>query len=134
MSAARGGHNTVMAPWAGDLARTLAAADPRRAAEVAADARLQAERFGTDTAIGEALRCAAALETGRRSATLYAQAVAYLEASPCAYEHAAARVEYGIASRSVTELNRGLTLARSCGADGLVARAREVLDSGRGLR
>ncbi|MGP4049823.1 ATP-binding protein [Streptomyces sp. 2A115] len=134
MSAARGGHNTVMAPWAGDLARTLAAQDPRRAAEVAADARAQAERFGTDTAIGEALRCTAALETGQRSVTLYAQAVTYLEASPCAYEHAAARVEYGIAARSVAELNRGLTLARSCGADGLVARAREVLDMGRGLR
>ncbi|MEV0226556.1 AAA family ATPase [Streptomyces sp. NPDC050704] len=133
MSASRGGHNTVMAPWAGDLARTLAAQDPRRAAEVAADARAQAERFGTDTSIGEALRCAAALETGQRSVTLYAQAVAYLEASPCAYEHAAARVEYGIAARSPTELNRGLTLARSCGADGLVARAREVLDKGRGL-
>jgi tetratricopeptide (TPR) repeat protein len=134
MSVARGGHNTVMAPWAGDLARTLAVQDPRRAAEVAADARVQAERFGTDTAIGEALRCAAALETGQRSVALYAQAVAYLEASPCAYEHAAARVDFGIASRSVTELERGLTLARSCGADGLVARAREALDSGRVAR
>ncbi|GGX44439.1 hypothetical protein GCM10010515_09160 [Streptomyces fructofermentans] len=130
ISGARGGHNTVMAPWAGDLARALAAEDPRRAAAVAADARAQAERFGTDTAIGEALRCAAALETGQRSVALLAQAVAYLEASPCAYEHAAARVEYGIASRSVTEIKRGLTLARSCGADGLVARAREALDSG----
>ncbi|MBV1937972.1 AAA family ATPase [Streptomyces sp. BV286] len=134
LSGARGGHNTVMAPWAGDLARTLAVQDPRRAAEVAADARAQAERFGTDTAIGEALRCAAALETGQRSVTLYAQAVTYLEASPCAYEHAAARVEYGIASRSVTEINRGLTLALSCGADGLVARAREALDPGRVAR
>ena len=46
------------------------------------DARRQAERFGTDTAIGEALRCAAALETGQRAVTLAAQAVAYLEASP----------------------------------------------------
>lgn len=122
-----------MAPWAGDLARTLAVADPRRAAEVAADARIQAERFGTDSAIGEALRCAAALETGRRSVTLLAQAVAYLEASPCAYEHAAARVEYGIASHSVTELTRGLALARTCGADGLVTRAREALALHTGL-
>ncbi|MFD6291852.1 ATP-binding protein [Streptomyces sp. NPDC060205] len=127
MSEARGGHNTVMAPWAGDLARTLAVEDPRRAAEVAADARVQAERFGTDTAIGEALRCAAALETGQRSVALYAQAVTYLEASPCAYEHAAARVEYGIASRSRTEITRALTLAESCGADGLVTRARDAL-------
>ncbi|TPQ23265.1 ATP-binding protein [Streptomyces sporangiiformans] len=134
VAASRGGHNTVMAPWAADLALTLAAQDPRRAAEVAADLRVQAERFGTDTAIGEALRCAAALETGQRAVALYTQAVTYLEASPCSYEHALARVEYGIASRSVTELERGLTLARSCGADGLAARAEGALAAGGGRR
>jgi len=134
MSGSRGGHNTVMAPWAGELARTLAAGDPRRAAEVAADARVQAERFGTDTAIGEALRCAAALETGHRSVALLAQAVTYLESSPCAYEHAAARVEYGVAARSAAEIERGLTLASACGADGLAARARESLDTVGGPR
>ncbi|MFF3149871.1 ATP-binding protein, partial [Streptomyces sp. NPDC057927] len=133
-AAARGHHNTVMAPWALDLARALASDDPARAAALAADARRQAERFGTDTAIGEALRCAAALESGQRAVRLAAQAVTYLEASPCQYEHAAARVEYGIAARSVSELGKGLTLARSCGADGLVARAEEVLTTGRGLR
>ncbi|MFF4394742.1 ATP-binding protein [Streptomyces sp. NPDC001480] len=133
-AAARGHHNPVMVPWAVDLARALTTEDPARAARLATDARRQAERFGTDTAIGEALRCAAALETGQRAVRLAAQAVAYLEASPCQYEHAAARVEYGIAARSVAELNRGLALARSCGADGLVVRAREVLETGRGLR
>ncbi|MFD8305343.1 ATP-binding protein [Streptomyces sp. NPDC059690] len=133
-AAARGHHNPVVVPWALDLARALATEDPSRAARLASDARRQAERFGTDTAIGEALRCAAALETGQRAVRLAAQAVAYLEASPCQYEHAAARVEYGIAARSVAEINRGLALARSCGADGLVATAREVLDTGRGLR
>lgn len=131
---ARGHHNPVMVPWAIDLARALAAEDPGRAAQLATDARRRAERFGTDTAIGEALRCAAALETGQRAVRLLSQAVTYLEASPCQYEHAAARVEYGIAARSVAELNRGLALARSCGADGLVAQAREVLETGRGLR
>ncbi|MFF3985824.1 ATP-binding protein [Streptomyces sp. NPDC001797] len=133
-AAARGHFNPVVVPWALDLARALANEDPARAAHLASDARRQAERFGTDTAIGEALRCAAALETGQRQVRLASQAVAYLEASPCQYEHAAARVEYGIAARSVAELNRGLALARSCGADGLVAQAREVLDTGRGLR
>ncbi|WP_043671619.1 ATP-binding protein [Streptomyces xylophagus] len=130
----RGHHNPVLVPWAVDLARALAVEDPTRAAQLASDARRQAERFGTDTAIGEALRCAAALETGQRAVRLAAQAVAYLESSPCQYEHAAARVEYGIAARSVAEINRGLTLARSCGADGLVTQAREVLETGRGLR
>ncbi|MER8004548.1 AAA family ATPase [Streptomyces sp. NPDC094149] len=133
-AAARGHHNPVAVPWALDLARALATEDPARAARLASDARRQAERFGTDTAIGEALRCAAALETGQRAVRLAAQAVAYLEASPCQYEHAAARLEYGIAARSVAEINRGLALARSCGADGLVATAREVLETGRGLR
>ncbi|MDX3451555.1 AAA family ATPase [Streptomyces sp. ME02-8801-2C] len=131
---ARGFHNPVLATWAVDLARALATEDPLRAAVLATDARRHAERFGTDTAIGEALRCAASLETGQRAVRLAAQAVAYLEASPCQYEHAAARVEYGIAARSVAEIQRGLTLAKSCGADGLVAQAREVLDNGRGLR
>ncbi len=128
-AAAGRGHNTVLAPWAGELARTMATEDPRRAAELATTARRQAELLGTDTAIGEALRVAAALETGRRAVTLHARAVTYLEASPCSYEHAAARVEYGIATRSAVELKRGLTLARSCGADGLVARARDALGS-----
>jgi tetratricopeptide (TPR) repeat protein len=127
-AAARGGHNPVLAPWTVDLARALAAEDPARAAQLAADARRQAERFGTDTAIGEALRCAAALETGQERARLAAKAVAYLEASPCQYEHAAARIEYGIAARSVGEINRGMSLARSCGADGLVAQARKALE------
>lgn len=133
-AASRGGHNPVLAPWSVDLARALAGQDPARAARLAADARRQAERFGTDTAIGEALRCAAALETGQRAVRLAAQAVTYLEASPCQYEHAAARVEYGIAIRSTAELDRGLALARSCGADGLAAHARDALDtlSGRG--
>ncbi|MGW1025993.1 ATP-binding protein [Streptomyces sp. NPDC002577] len=132
-AAARGAHNPVMAPWACCLARALAVDDPARAAGLAARTRRQAERFGTNTAIGEALRCAAELETGQRAVTLYAKAAAHLEASPSAYEHAVARVEYGIAARSVAELTRGLNLARSCGADGLADRAQEVLDTGRGL-
>ncbi|KUO19402.1 ATP-binding protein [Streptomyces dysideae] len=126
-AAARGHHNPVLVPWAVDLARALAVVDPARAGRLAADVRRHAERLGTDTAIGEALRCAAALDTGQRAVRLAAQAVTYLEASPCQYEHAAARVEYGIATRSATELNRGLTLARSCGADGLVAQAEQAL-------
>ncbi|MCL7426006.1 AAA family ATPase [Streptomyces sp. YS415] len=126
-AAARGHHNPVLVPWAVDLARALATEDPARAARLASDVRRHAERFGTDTAIGEALRCAAALETGQRAVRLAAQAVTFLEASPCQYEHAAARIEYGIAARSTTELNRGLALARQCGADGLVTLAETVL-------
>jgi tetratricopeptide (TPR) repeat protein len=126
-ASARGHHNTVLAPWALDLARAVAASDPRRAAELAGAARQRAERFGTDTAIGEALRCAAALETGRRAVALYERAVTYLEASPSAYEHAVARLEYGVATASRPELERALTLAKSCGADAIAARAAAAL-------
>jgi tetratricopeptide (TPR) repeat protein len=131
-AAARGHHNPVLVPWATDLARALSTEDPDRAARLAVDVRRQAERFGTDTAIGEALRCAADLETGQRAVRLYAQAVTYLEASPCQYEHAAARIEYGIAARSAADLRRGLDLAVSCGADGLAERARAALRGGVG--
>ncbi|MFD4788409.1 ATP-binding protein [Streptomyces sp. NPDC058459] len=127
-AASRGGHNPGLAPWAVDLARALAVHDPERARALVTDARRQAERFGTDTAIGEALRCAAALETGPRAERLAAQAVAYLEASPCQYEHAAARVEHGVLARSRAELTRGLDLAQACGADGLVDHASRELD------
>ncbi|MGW0845696.1 ATP-binding protein [Streptomyces sp. NPDC002787] len=126
-TAARCHHNPVSATWGGALARALATEDPRRAAELAATLRRRAERFGTDTAIGEALRVEAHLATGKQAASLYAKAVTFLAASPAAYEHAAARVEYGIATRSTSELTRGLTLAESCGADGLVRQAREAL-------
>ncbi|MFJ5154721.1 ATP-binding protein [Streptomyces sp. NPDC088353] len=132
-AAARGHQNPVTVPWAADLARALATEDPERAGRLVADLRRQAERFGTDTAIGEALRCAAALETGRRAVRLAAQAVTYLEASPCQYEHALARVEFGIVSRSAAELGRGLALARSCGADGLAEQAARLLESEHGL-
>ncbi|AZM58812.1 MULTISPECIES: ATP-binding protein [unclassified Streptomyces] len=133
-AAARGHHNPVHVFGAADLARALAAEDPARAARLAVDVRRRAERFGTDTAIGEALRVAAALETGQRAVRLAAQAVTYLESSPCQYEHAAARVEYGTLARSATDLERGLALARACGADGLVERARAELETGAGLR
>ncbi|WP_432055356.1 ATP-binding protein [Streptomyces sp. bgisy022] len=124
---ARGHHNPVHVFWAADLARALATEDPARAARLAVDLRRRAERFGTDTAIGEALRVAAALETGQRAVRLAGQAVAYLESSPCQYEHAAARIEFGALARSEADLTRGLALARSCGADGLTARAEAEL-------
>ncbi|MET9484994.1 AAA family ATPase [Streptomyces sp. NPDC006638] len=124
---ARGRHNIVMAPWACDLARALAPTDPVRAAELARYARDRAERFGTDTAIGVALSCEASLKEGPAAVSLLAHAVEHLDASPCAYERAVARVEYGIAADLPVELTRGLELARRCGADGLVARAEQAM-------
>ncbi|MGW6508592.1 ATP-binding protein, partial [Streptomyces niveus] len=124
----RGRHNGVVAPWAIDLARALADVNPERAAELAAYARDRAERFGTHTAIGVALCCSASLTEGPAAVDLLAEAVTHLEASPCTYELAVARVEYGIAARSAPDLGRGRVLAQECGADGLVERARQALD------
>ncbi|MET8578848.1 AAA family ATPase [Streptomyces sp. NPDC005012] len=127
-AAERGHRNHLVAPWAADLARVLADRDPERARELAATVRAGAERFGTWTAIGEALRCEAALAPRHRAVELAARAAKLLEESPCQYEHAVARVEYGELSGSVAELRRGLTLADSCGADALSRRARAALD------
>ncbi|MEV8411735.1 hypothetical protein AB0R12_40310, partial [Streptomyces niveus] len=108
----RGRHNGVVAPWAIDLARALADVNPERAAELAAYARDRAERFGTHTAIGVALCCSASLTDGPAAVDLLAEAVTHLEASPCTYELAVARVEYGIAARSAPDLGRGRVLAQ----------------------
>ncbi|MFI0977126.1 ATP-binding protein [Streptomyces sp. NPDC021093] len=124
---ARGRHNTVLAPWALDLARAVAPDDPDRAAELAVYAREKAERFGTYTAIGEALRCQASLAQGPRAVELLRRAVACLEKSPSAYEHAAARIEWGIAAGSRSELEKGRDHARNCGAAALVASADRAL-------
>lgn len=125
---ARGRHNGVMAPWACDLARALADLNPARAAELAAYARDRAERFGTHTAIGVALCTSASLTEGPAAVELLAEAVTHLEASPCTYELAVARVEYGIAARSAPDLGRGRVLAEDCGADGLAERAGLALE------
>jgi tetratricopeptide (TPR) repeat protein len=125
----RGRHSIVMAPWAIDLARAVAQDEPGRAAQLASYARDRAERIGTRTAIGVALGCAASLKEGRERTELLGQSVAHLEASPCAYELAVARIEYGLAAGFAAELSCGLELAESCGADGLAERARRALES-----
>ncbi|MCX5202972.1 AAA family ATPase [Streptomyces sp. NBC_00237] len=124
---ARGRHNTVLAPWALDLARAVAPDDPERAGRLAAYAREKAERFGTNTAIGEAMRCQAELAEGQRKAELLRRAVDFLSSSPCKYEHAAARIELGRAIRSRAELEKGRAHAVDAGAAALVKAADETL-------
>ncbi|WP_149181668.1 AAA family ATPase [Streptomyces sp. TRM49041] len=123
----RGRHNGIWAPWACDLARALATEDPDRAGRIATRARTRAEHFGTDTAIGEALRCAALFARPDDAVPLLARAVRHLEASPSAYEHALARHDYGIALRSRSELAHAATLATACGADALATAAHRAM-------
>ncbi|MFJ8770452.1 ATP-binding protein [Streptomyces clavifer] len=125
----RGRFNGIWAPWAGDLARALADTDPVRAAQLATRARVHAERFGTDTAIGEALRCVALFVPAEEAVHLLAESVRHLEASSSAYEHAVARFEYGRAIRSPRELARAQKLAATCGAETLATLAQQVRTS-----
>ncbi|WP_322982544.1 ATP-binding protein [Streptomyces sp. S584] len=122
----RGRFNGVWAPWAGDLARALTDTEPVRAAQLATRARVHAERFGTDTAIGEALRCMALFVPEEEAAHLLAESVRHLEVSSSAYEHALARFDHGVAIRSRQELARAEKLATACGAEGLATRAQQV--------
>ncbi|WP_405455672.1 AAA family ATPase [Streptomyces sp. NBC_00101] len=123
---ARERHNGVWAPWAGDLARALVDVDPARGARIAAQARKHAERFGTDTAIGEALRCLAVFAPADEAEKLLADAVRHLEASSSEYEHALALYDYGLAIRSPRELGRAHKLAVACGAAALADRAQQA--------
>ncbi|MFE6517129.1 ATP-binding protein, partial [Streptomyces sp. NPDC057748] len=118
----RGRFNGVWAPWAGDLAEE----DPARAAQLATTARVHAERFGTDTAIGEALRGVSLFARPEDATHLLAESVRHLEASPSAYEHALALVDHGIAIRSPRELARAHKLATACGAESLANRAHQA--------
>ncbi|MFS0695449.1 ATP-binding protein [Streptomyces nitrosporeus] len=122
----RGRFNGVWAPWAGDLARALADTDPDRAKGIATRARAHAERFGTDTAIGEALRCLALFAPPEEAVRLLADSLRHLERSSSAYEHALARFEYGAATRSAKELARAHKLATACGAETLANRAQQA--------
>ncbi|MEE1824383.1 AAA family ATPase [Streptomyces sp. BE20] len=130
----RGWHNTVWAPWAGHLAIALAGDEPERARAYARRSVADAERFGTASAIGTALRLYAQIEDGQQAVELLERAVAHLGQSPAGYEHAVALVDLGAALRRVGRLEdaqeylyQGIELAQHCAADGLVDRARREL-------
>ncbi|MFI9332967.1 ATP-binding protein [Kitasatospora sp. NPDC052868] len=128
---ARGWRNTVWAPWLGHLARAVAPDEPDRARDLAGEAVRRARESGTDSAVGSALRLCAAVHDRPRAAGLLAEVVRHLERSPARYEHALALVDLGEAlgtgPAARTALARGLELAAHCGADGLAARAGDLL-------
>ncbi|MEW1902576.1 AAA family ATPase [Streptomyces sp. NPDC086147] len=124
----RGRHHVVWAPWPLDLARALAPTDPDRAAGIAAEARAHAERIGTRTALGEALRCAALIADPPESRRLLTEAVDHLAASPSRYEEARARLDLARVTGSAEALAEATALATTCGAsllttDAVTARA-----------
>ncbi|GAA4993042.1 ATP-binding protein [Kitasatospora paranensis] len=131
----RGWHNTVWASWAGHLAVAVAPDDPDGARKYAETAVDRAREFGTPSAVGAALRLQAAVHEGPRAIELLEEAVAVLGQSPAGHEHAHALVDLGAALRRSGRLTdaeeylyQAIELAQSCGADGLLARARHELD------
>ncbi|MFJ8040485.1 ATP-binding protein [Kitasatospora sp. NPDC096147] len=130
----RGWHNPVWAPWTGHLALALLTQDPPRARELAEESVRRAERFGPASAVGSALRLAAAVHDGPPATALLERAVERLAASPNRYEHALALVELGESlttdgrpDEAGTRLSEGRKLAVHCGADGLAERAGTAL-------
>ncbi|WP_371484703.1 AAA family ATPase [Kitasatospora sp. NBC_00315] len=130
----RGWQNPVWAPWTGHLALATLGQDRARARDLADEALRRAERTGTHSAVGSALRVSAAVRGDAESVELLEEAVRRLAQSPAAYEHAIALVDLGAALRRADRgeearraLERGLELARTCGADALAERARLAL-------
>ncbi|WP_225802056.1 AAA family ATPase [Streptomyces sp. NK15101] len=119
----RGRHHIVWAPWPLDLARALAPTDPDRAARIAREAHAHAERLGTHTALGEALRCLALFADPSESRRLLERAVEHLAASPSRYEEARARLDLAHATDSADALTEATALAATCGVDLLVPEA-----------
>jgi tetratricopeptide (TPR) repeat protein/DNA-binding CsgD family transcriptional regulator len=135
---ARGWRNTVWAPWAGHLALAIAPEQPEEARRLANRGLAEAERHGTNSAVGTALRLAAAVAPPDEALHLLQRAVDRLGQSPAAYEYALALVDQGAALRrigrprdAIAPLEQGVELAVQCGADALAARGRaELVASG----
>ncbi|MFD3717130.1 ATP-binding protein [Streptomyces sp. NPDC058674] len=123
----RGIQNPAWCPWQLHLARAVAADDPGRARELAADAVARARAFGAPSGIGQALRVAAEVaDRGEREALLR-ESVALLSASPAGYELACALAASGTELQDRDLLTQAVVTARDCGADGLAGRATEHL-------
>lgn len=136
----RGWHNTIWAPWSGHLAIAVHPDDPCEARELAEQGLARAQRCGVASAVGTALRTAAAVADGQRAVELLEESARQLGRSPVGYEHAYTLVELGAALRrmgrlpeATEHLHQGMELAVECSADGLVARARDELKAS-GLR
>jgi hypothetical protein len=129
-----GMRNPGLYPWLLRLALASHVTDVRRGRELAHKAVQRAERFGAASTTGHALRVMARLSDGPQAITLLQRAVTELEASPSAYELACALVELGTAlrrtgrvSQAAEPLYQGVDLAAQCGADPMVALARDEL-------
>ncbi len=99
---------------------------PGAGREVAEEGVRRARRFGTQSAIGQALHALAAVTPMTRRAGLLAEAVGHLERSPSGYDLARALVDHGVALRrtglpqhAAEQLHRGWKGPCSAGPTGL---------------
>jgi tetratricopeptide (TPR) repeat protein len=130
----QGMHNPALYSWPLHLALASSAPDVQQGRKLAEEALRCAERFGTASAVGQALRVMARLSDGPQAIDLLRRAVGELETSPSLYELASALVELGASLRRagrVTQaaepLYRGVDLAVQCGAEAVVTQARDEL-------
>jgi DNA-binding CsgD family transcriptional regulator/tetratricopeptide (TPR) repeat protein len=126
--------NPAAVPWRSLTALALAGTDRARAVELASEEVELAQGFGAARAIGIALRAAGLVDRGRSAIEALTEAVAVLEGSPAALEHARAMIDLGAALRrdgrrgpAREALAAGLDAAAACGAPPLAERARGEL-------
>ena len=130
-----GGANPLASRWRSHAALALlAAGDNEQAVRMAAEDLERATRWGSDSGLGVALRASALVEGGDAAVDGLQASVDALERSPAQLEHARSLTELGAAMRRANRradarqaLQRGLELARQCGASALAEQARAEL-------
>ena len=130
-----GVHNPAVLPWRSAAAVVAHREGDGELAVRLAEEELQAARdFGAPGPQGRALRAIGVVSEGPEAIDRLEEAVALLEGSHAALERALALVDLGAALRRARRrsaarehLQNGADLARRCGAEPLVARAREEL-------
>ena len=126
-----GAANPLASRWRSHACLALRAAGEDEAARhMAAEELERARRWGAASGVGIALRAAALVEGGVAAIDRLGEAAEVLERSPARLEHARALTDLGAAQRRANRraearsaLERGLDLARLCGAKALVERA-----------
>ena len=128
------GFGALHDPWRSDLALVLPPAEREEAQALVAEELRQAEATGFARPRAVALRASGLLTGGEAGIELLEESAMLLAASPARYHHARTQVDLGAALRRggrVTDaresLRAGMELAFACGADRLLARAREEL-------
>jgi DNA-binding CsgD family transcriptional regulator len=130
---AAGAQNPAMLPWRSGAAIACSLLGRMENAVELAEGELSlAEGFGAPGAIGRALRALGTVRGPERGIEALETAVERTEASQAALERARALVEFGAALRrsgrrrdAREPLRHGLDLAQRCGAEALVARAKD---------